>query len=89
MLNKKIKLSLKSKAHHLKPVVLIGANGLTDSVVNEIDSALLAHELIKIKMNGADKLTRTETANMICIKLNAELIQLIGNTMTIYRELTD
>lgn len=42
-------MNLKAKAHHLKPIILIGKNGITESVIQEIDGALYAHELIKIK----------------------------------------
>ena len=44
------KKSLKAQAHHLKPVVLLGAKGLTEAVIAETDVALLSHELIKVKI---------------------------------------
>ena len=53
---------LKAKAHNLKPVVLMGAKGLTQAVIDETEIALLAHELIKIKINGQEKNDRKETA---------------------------
>lgn len=81
-----LKQSLKAKAHHLKPVVLLGAKGLTPTVVEEINVALLAHELIKIKINGAEKEDRQIIAKQICAELQAEFIQLIGNTAILYRK---
>lgn len=77
---------LKAKAHHLKPVVLLGAKGLTPAVINETDVALTAHELIKVKINGAEKPDREMMAQDLCQQLQADLIQLIGNTAIIYRK---
>jgi len=81
--------SLKAQAHHLKPVVLIGAKGLTEAVAAETDVALLAHELIKVKINGAEREDRILIANELCQQLSAELVQLIGNTAIIYRKNKD
>ena len=80
------KQTLKAQAHHLKPVVLLGAKGLTPAVVNETDIALLSHELIKVKINGAEKADRQAMAAELCQQLQAELVQLIGNTAIIYRK---
>ena len=54
-LSNKQKKHLKALAHHLDPVVLLGANGLTEGVVAEIDLALEHHELIKVKIPGDDR----------------------------------
>ena len=81
-----LKQALKAKAHHLKPVVLLGAKGLTPAVVEETNIALLAHELIKVKINGAEKAERQTIALDICQQLKATLVQLIGNTAILYRE---
>jgi len=80
------KKSLKAQAHHLKPVVLLGAKGLTEAVVAETNIALLAHELIKVKINGADKDDKLKMANELCQQLQAELVQMIGNTIIMYRK---
>lgn len=80
------KQSLKAKAHHLKPVVLLGAKGLTPAVVEETNIALLAHELIKIKIAGAEKEDRQKMATELCAQLHADLVQLIGNIAIIYRQ---
>ncbi len=81
-----LKKHLKSQAHHLKPVVLLGAKGLTSAVVEETNIALLAHELIKVKINGAEKPQRQTIAMELCQALAAEFVQLIGNTAIIYRK---
>ena len=80
------KQTLKARAHHLKPVILLGAKGLTDAVVAETDVALNAHELIKVKINGTEKEDRIEITHTLCQKLQAELVQMIGNTAIIYRK---
>lgn len=83
------KQQFKAAAHHLKPVVLLGNKGLTPAVIEEINIALLAHELIKVKINGTEKAIRQQIANEICDSLQATLIQLIGNTAILYRENQD
>ncbi|MGC1183024.1 ribosome assembly RNA-binding protein YhbY [Legionella sp.] len=85
-MNTSFRQSLKAQAHHLKPVVLIGAKGLTEALFAETNNALLAHELIKVKINGAEKEERIIMAHELCQQLNAELVQLIGNTAIIYRK---
>lgn len=84
-MDKKTKKSLKALAHHLDPVVMTGANGLTPGVQQEIDIALTAHELIKLKLNAGDKTERQAMRDAILNEHNAELIQEIGHTITIYR----
>ena len=88
-MNTSLRQALKAQAHHLKPVILLGAKGLTTAVVNETDLALMAHELIKVKINGAEKADRQIIANDLCEQLQAELVQLIGNTAIIYRKNVD
>ena len=84
-----LRQTLKAKAHHLKPVVLLGAKGLTPAVVDETNIALLSHELIKVKINGAEKADRLIIATELCQQLQALLVQLIGNTAIIYRKNKD
>lgn len=80
------KSALKAQAHHLKPVVILGSKGLTDAVIEETNQALLAHELIKVKINGQEKEEKLATVQSLCHALQAEMIQLIGNTLIIYRQ---
>ena len=54
------KKALRKKAYSLKPVVMIGQYGLTDAVLAEVDIALNAHKLIKVRIRGVDKNKRTE-----------------------------
>ncbi len=76
---------LKSLAHHLNPVVMIGNNGLTDSVVREIALNLDAHELIKIRVLGDDRELREQYLQQICSDLDAAPVQHIGKLLLIYR----
>ncbi len=76
---------LRSKAHHLKPVLWIGQNGLTDSVTAEIETALDHHELIKIKLRVGDRELRNKTVAEICQATHSTQVQSIGNIVSIYR----
>ncbi|MBT2970553.1 MAG: ribosome assembly RNA-binding protein YhbY [Candidatus Thiodiazotropha sp. (ex Ctena orbiculata)] len=77
--------ALKKIAHTLKPVVIVGQHGLSENVLNEIDSSLDSHELIKVKLAGADKEDRKELSNEIIQQLSAELVQIIGRVAIFYR----
>jgi RNA-binding protein len=81
-----LKQSLKTQAHHLKPVILIGGKGLTKAVIDETNLALESHELIKVKINGVEKGERILRANELCNQLKAQLVQLIGNIAIVYRK---
>ncbi len=77
--------ALRSRAHSLNPVVLIGLAGVTDSVLLEIERSLRAHELIKIKVPVWEKSTRQAEAEAICFRLGCAFVQLLGRTLTVYR----
>lgn len=79
------KSQLKSKAHHLKPVIIIGGEGLTAGVHNEIDRALTDHELIKIRVNAEDRSERKSLTEAIVKFHKAELVGSIGHIIIIYR----
>ena len=85
-LNKKQIQHLKGLAHSLKPVVLLGNNGLTEAVVAEIDFALNHHELIKVKIPTDDRETKGLIVDAICRETEATKVQLIGKTLIIYRQ---
>ena len=76
---------LKAQAHHLKPVVMIGSKGLTPAIAAETNIALTAHELIKVKISGVEKDEKLALIDTLCGEVQAELVQLIGNTAIIYR----
>ncbi|WP_431017823.1 YhbY family RNA-binding protein [Burkholderia gladioli] len=77
--------ALRSQAHALKPVVLIGAEGLTDAVLAEIKVHLAAHQLIKIRVFGDERDARIAIYEDICDRLNAAPIQHIGKLLVIWR----
>tara|TARA_X000000368_G_C22875796_1_gene642984 strand:+ start:409 stop:717 length:309 start_codon:yes stop_codon:yes gene_type:complete len=82
-INSERKKYLRQIGHHLKPIVTISSNGLSESVIKEIDRALNDHELIKIKLNVENK---KEITKKICEKNNAFIVQGIGNVILIIRE---
>ena len=84
-LNSKQQRYLKSLAHKLKPIVIVGSAGLTENVMAEISNALDYHELIKIRVNAADKKSRTEMIVSICQQTQGSLVFAIGHVATIYR----
>lgn len=76
---------LRGAAHPLKPVVLIGDNGLTAAVLKEIDVHLTAHELIKIRASGADREARDAMLSEICEALSCAPVHHLGKTLIVYR----
>jgi RNA-binding protein len=79
------KKKLKAQAHPLNPVVMIGQSGLTPAVIKEINLALDAHELIKIKIR-AERDARSVIREQIGTETHAELIQSIGQVAVFYRK---
>lgn len=77
--------ALRSEAHALNPVVIVGEAGLTPSVMKEIDTSLNAHELIKVRVFGDDREARLEMYETICEELDAAPIQHIGKLLVLYR----
>jgi RNA-binding protein len=80
------KKQLRSKAHSLKPVVMIGQAGITDAVLAEIDLALEHHELIKVRISTSDRDSRKQHIVDICSHTGSECIQSIGQIAALYRE---
>ncbi|MCE9686381.1 MULTISPECIES: ribosome assembly RNA-binding protein YhbY [Shewanella] len=85
-LTTKQKQHLKGLAHNLKPVVLLGANGLTEGVLAEIDSALTHHELIKVKVASSDREMKNAIVDAIVRETQAAKVQLIGHVLVLYRQ---
>lgn len=81
---------LRGLAHGLKPVVLLGQGGLTDSVIRSIDQALNTHELIKVKFNDfKEKEQKTEITKKITETGDCEQVGMIGHTAIFFREQSD
>lgn len=85
-LSTKQKQHLKGLAHNLKPVVLMGSNGLTEAVIAEIEIALNHHELVKIKVATEDRETKILVVDAIIRETKAEKVQVIGKTLVLYRQ---
>lgn len=85
-MNSTQKQTLKRLAHHLKPVILIGAKGFSEALVKETDAALQAHELIKVKLTGLEKDEKIPFIELLCVQTQAELVQLLGHIAIIYRK---
>jgi putative YhbY family RNA-binding protein len=77
--------TLRAKAHHLHPVVAIGAHGLTRSVLHEIDLNLKAHELIKVRVFDDDRDAREQLLAQICAELDAAPVQHLGKILMLWR----
>ncbi|EPJ93608.1 MULTISPECIES: ribosome assembly RNA-binding protein YhbY [Pseudomonas] len=80
------KKQYKSIGHHLKPVLTVADNGLTEGVLAELERALGDHELIKIKVNILDRESRLEAVAQMCKAGKAELVQVIGKMALLYRK---
>lgn len=77
--------ALRGEAHGLKPVVMIGADGLTASVIKECDLALAAHGLIKVRVFSDDRAAREAYFAELTDKLNAGAVQHIGKLLVLHR----
>ncbi len=79
------KRQLRKLGHALKPVVTIGNNGFTAAVGEELDNALEHHELVKVRVNAADRDERSTIVALMCQRSQAQLIQRIGHVALLYR----
>ena len=89
MLTSSERKALKAKAHKLEPVVHIGAKGLTEEVIAEIDRALRAHELIKVRAGTMERDARGEALVSICEKTGADAVQQVGKVFVLFRKRAD
>ena len=76
---------LRTLAHDLNPVVMIGQHGLSEAVLSELDSTMKKHELLKIKIRVDDRNKKKEMVNKIIEFSEAFLVQIIGSVLVIYR----
>lgn len=79
---------LRSLAHHLEPLVLVGSGGLSDGVVAAVRVALRDHELIKVKLGQSFECDRKQAATKLATVVDAALVQLIGRVVVLYRRRT-
>lgn len=76
---------LKAIGHKLKPVLTVAGNGLSDSVLAELERALTDHELIKVKVSVGDREVRDATIDELATRSGAEVVQRIGHTVLLLR----
>lgn len=86
MINGKQRSYLKSLAHNIDPILIIGKNGITETVLKQVDEALEARELVKIKLLDTSFLNANDVANTMAEELRAEFVQSIGGKFVLYRE---
>ena len=79
------KKRLRTRAHDLKPVVIVGQHGLKPTVLEEVTNALDYHQLIKVKINVGDRELRDEMIGQITQHSQAALVQRVGNVAILYR----
>ena len=82
--NKQIR-HLRGLAHELKPVVIIGDKGLTQSVIDEISNALESHELIKVKVRAEEREDRQHMIETMTRKTGSEHVQRVGHIVTLFK----
>lgn len=80
---------LRARAHALKAIVIVGASGLSQSVVAAIDQALLDHGLIKVRINADHRTARRAMTEQLCTDTGAELIQSVGHVAVLFRQPED
>ncbi|MEC2076484.1 ribosome assembly RNA-binding protein YhbY [Metabacillus fastidiosus] len=86
MLKGKQKRYLRSEAHHLNPIFQVGKGGVNENMVKQISEALEARELIKINILQNCEEDRNTVADKLSKGAKAELVQVIGNTIVLYKE---
>ena len=79
----------RAEAHHLDPVVMVGGDGLTPGVKKEVDAALNAHGLIKVRVFSDDRAAREEMLQTLTDELNAAPIQHIGKLLVLWRPIPE
>jgi RNA-binding protein len=76
---------LRGLGHKLKPVVVVGGAGISDALLNELDTTIRHHELIKIRIRGADREQRDAMIDDLCSRSSAALVSRTGHTAVLYR----
>jgi RNA-binding protein len=85
-LTSKERAELRSEAHHLTPQVHVGHQGVTPTLVQALDDTLRTHELVKVQLGRTTEMTAREAAQSLADAVGADVVQVIGRTVTHYRE---
>ena len=86
MLKGKQRSYLRGKANEMNALFQVGKDGISENVITQVDNALKARELIKLRVLDNSLYTAREAAEELAEECNAEIIQTIGNVLIIYRE---
>jgi RNA-binding protein len=89
MLTGKDRAELRAEAHHLTPLVHVGHQGLSPTVIKSLDDALRTHELVKVQLGRNADVKPKDAAAALATATGAAVIQVIGRTATLYRENPD
>ncbi|HET9553194.1 MAG TPA: YhbY family RNA-binding protein [Anaeromyxobacteraceae bacterium] len=81
-----LRKALRAAGHHLSPVVQVGKEGFTEAVVLQLDAALLAHELVKVKVGTESPEDRFELAAAVAALPGVHVAQVLGRTLLAYRK---
>jgi RNA-binding protein len=84
-LTSKDRAALRGEAHHLNPLVHVGHEGVTSAIRQSLDDALRTKELVKVAFNKTADIELKKEAATIAASVEAEVVQVIGRTMTLYR----
>jgi len=76
---------LRGLGHQLKPLIMVGESGLSESLLAEYETTLSHHELIKVRLRVGDRATRDAMIEKLCTDSSAVLVQRIGNVALLYR----
>jgi RNA-binding protein len=76
---------LRGLGHHLKPLVILGREGVSNNVVSAANAVLSAHELVKVRIGNGCLLERREAAAVIAAKTGSEIVSVLGKTFLIFR----
>ncbi len=76
---------LRAQAHHLNPVVWVGANGITETLITELNQTLDTHELIKVKLLHDERDLRAQIISQLCEASGADKVQVIGKVAILFR----
>ncbi len=77
---------LRSLANNLTAIFQVGKNGISDNLIKQVDDALEARELIKLNVLETSPDEITEIANLLAQKTNSDLVQIVGNKITLFRK---
>ena len=80
---------LKGLGHHLKPLAMLGKEGITDNVIGAVDAVLDAHELVKVKVGNSCPMDRKEAAAELAAKTFSAKVQVLGKTILLFRQNPD